>query len=137
MLSNLINALPTQSFTLLYSTTPGSDSNPQDSPVYEMEDQGFLHMDMKRDAEMHMLENNNNITLVDGPLFERYQYFTPGMFLLCSLVVAKNSGLFMGLIAMSFILTIAFVAVRALSSLQVSYAAFDKENGPAAQKKSQ
>lgn len=43
----------------------------------------------------------------------------------------------MGLIAMAFILTIAFVAVSALSSLQVSYAAFDKENGPAAQKKAQ
>ena len=82
MLSNLINALPTQSFTLLYSTTPGLDSKPQDSPLYEMEDQGSLHMDMKRDVEMHMLEDNN-ITLVDGPLFERYQYFTPGMFLSC------------------------------------------------------
>ena len=43
----------------------------------------------------------------------------------------------MGLIAMAFFLTIAFVAVRALASLQVSYAAFDKENGPAAHKKAQ
>lgn len=43
----------------------------------------------------------------------------------------------MGLIAMIFFLTIAFVAVRALASLQVSYAAFDKENGPAAHKKAQ
>ena len=43
----------------------------------------------------------------------------------------------MGLLAMVFILSIAFVGVSALQSLQVSYAAFDKDNGPAAQKKQQ
>jgi hypothetical protein len=46
-------------------------------------------------------------------------------------------GLFMGLLALFFILSIAFVGVNALGSLEVSYAAFDKENGPAAQKKQQ
>ena len=43
----------------------------------------------------------------------------------------------MGLLAMFFLLSIGFVGVTALQSLTVSYAAFDKENGPAAQKKQQ
>ena len=43
----------------------------------------------------------------------------------------------MGLLTMFLLLSIGFVGVSALQSLQVSYAAFDKENGPAAQKKQQ
>lgn len=35
------------------------------------------------------------------------------------------------------LLFILYVAVTGVASLQVSYAAFDKENGPAAQKKQQ
>jgi hypothetical protein len=44
-------------------------------------------------------------------------------------------GLFMTLFASLFLLSILYVGIRALSSLEVSYGAFDKENGPAAQKK--
>ena len=41
----------------------------------------------------------------------------------------------MGLFVSILLLSILSVAIRGLSSLQVSYAAFDKEMGPAAQKK--
>lgn len=41
----------------------------------------------------------------------------------------------MGLMAMFFMLAILYVGLKALSSLEVSYGAFDKEMGPAAQKK--
>lgn len=43
----------------------------------------------------------------------------------------------MGLIVGLLLFSILYVGISAVSSLQVSYAAFDKEMGPAAQKKQQ
>jgi hypothetical protein len=43
----------------------------------------------------------------------------------------------MGFIALFVILSILYVGLSALSSLEVSYGAFDKDMGPAAQKKQQ
>lgn len=45
------------------------------------------------------------------------------------------SGLFMGLLVSFILASILYVGISGLASLQVSYAAFDKEMGPAAQKK--
>ncbi|CAK7209701.1 hypothetical protein SBRCBS47491_000531 [Sporothrix bragantina] len=56
-------------------------------------------------------------------LFEKYQFFTPGIF--------------MSLFVFFIILSILYVGLSAVSSLQVPYGAFDKEMGPAAQKKQQ
>ena len=47
------------------------------------------------------------------------------------------TGLFMGLLAGALLVAILSVGISAVSSLQVSYGAFDKEMGPAAQKKAQ
>ena len=41
----------------------------------------------------------------------------------------------MGLLGALILLSILYVGISALSSLSVSYGAFDKEMGPAAQKK--
>lgn len=41
----------------------------------------------------------------------------------------------MGLVVLSILLSILYVGVNGVASLQVSYAAFDKDMGPAAQKK--
>jgi hypothetical protein len=57
------------------------------------------------------------------PLFEKYQFFNPGLFM----------GLLVGLI----LVAILSVGISAIGSLKVSYAAFEKEMGPAAQKKTQ
>lgn len=43
----------------------------------------------------------------------------------------------MGLVTTIILLSMLSVALKAISSLQVSYVAFDKEMGPAAQKKQQ
>lgn len=43
----------------------------------------------------------------------------------------------MGLLVSFLLLSILYVAISGVASLQVSYAAFDKENGPTAQKKAQ
>ena len=65
--------------------------------------------------------NSALLVKTNAPLFEKYQFFGPGIF--------------MGLLVSILLLSILFVAVRGISSLQVSYAAFDKEMGPAGQKK--
>lgn len=56
-----------------------------------------------------------------APLFVKYQFFTPGIF--------------MGLVAVLIMLAILYVGLSAVSSLEIPYGAFDKEMGPAAQKK--
>ena len=43
-------------------------------------------------------------------------------------------GIFMGLFVALLLLSILYVAIAGVASLQVSYAAFDKEMGPTAQK---
>ena len=73
-------------------------------------------MELKRDLSAH-----NKRALNGKPgLFEKYQYFTPG--------------LFMGFVAVVPLFLIVLVGVRALLSLEVSYFAFSKEMGPAAQR---
>ena len=53
--------------------------------TYQMDDSmSPMHMDLKRDVSFEARQDEGNITLVDGPLFERYQYLTPGG---CSLVL--------------------------------------------------
>jgi hypothetical protein len=80
-------------------------------------------MELKRDFTSHSRASNDNTLTsnTSAPLFERYQFFGPGIF--------------MGLLVSILLLSILYVAIRGVSSLQVSYAAFDKEMGPAAQKK--
>ena len=46
-------------------------------------------------------------------------------------------GIFMGLITAIVLFSILGVGLKALSSLEVSYGAFEKDMGPAAQKKQQ
>ena len=75
-----------------------------------------VQMELKRDLSAHKRASSKQ-----GGLFEKYQYFTPG--------------LFMGLAAIAPLFLIIFVGTRALSSLEVSYFAFSKEMGPTAQKR--
>lgn len=53
------------------------------------------------------------------------------------LVLTETIGIFMGLIAATVLFSILGVGIRALGSLEVPYGAFEKEMGPAAQKKQQ
>jgi len=62
-------------------------------------------------------------TIPDLPLFSRYQYFSPGIF--------------MGLLVVLFIVFVIGLALSWLTSLEISYAAFEKDQGPAAHKKHQ
>ena len=82
-LANVLDAIPSSSkLTVLYTTTPpmAAEAEHLEKPsTYEMDDSmSPMHMDLKRDVSFEARQDAGNITLVDGPLFERYQYFTPG-----------------------------------------------------------
>ncbi|EJP63877.1 Protein big1 [Beauveria bassiana] len=96
---------------LFYATRP--------EPSYEAQFDEAIHMDLRR-----AIDNKNSTTGKDNrPLFEKYQFFTPGIF--------------MGIIATILLFSILTVGIKTLGSLEVSYGAFEKEMGPAAQKKQQ
>ncbi|KAI9809708.1 MAG: hypothetical protein M1825_000140 [Sarcosagium campestre] len=128
-LSSIIDLLPSTKYTALYTTTALSSEHAHlirehVSQTYQnpLKIPGVSELKHRRAIDDDD-SGSKNITLVDGPLFERYQFLTPA--------------LFMGLLASFLLITILYVGISALSSLQVSYGAFDKEMGPAAQRKQQ
>jgi hypothetical protein len=118
--------LPSPNYTVIYATTPiGEQHSHIEVPTqYHMDNSmsPLVHMDLKRDESFARASGSND-TLPQGPLFERYQYFTPG--------------LFMGLVVGFVLLSILYVGISGIAGLEVSYMAFDKEMGPAAQKSKQ
>ncbi|QSZ29805.1 hypothetical protein DSL72_004323 [Monilinia vaccinii-corymbosi] len=111
-------------YTIIYTTSPiGSvlEQDVTDYEIYNAEFEATAHIDLKRDFRIRA--DNSTKAADTRPLFEKYQYFTPGIF--------------MGLVVGILLLSILYVGLNAVSSLQVSYGAFDKEMGPSAQKKQQ
>lgn len=114
-------------YTVIFITTPQTDAQAKaqpDSerhPAYQMDNAypEAYQIELKRDLSSTAKHANST----EGGLFERYQYFTPG--------------LFMGFAAIIPLFLIVLVGLRALLSLEVSYFAFSKEMGPNAQKKQQ
>jgi hypothetical protein len=72
-------------------------------------------MEMKRDNGLHRRAQK------EGGLFEKYQYFSPGLFMAFTITLP--------------LIAILGVGLKAITNLEVSYFAFSKEMGPAAQKK--
>lgn len=74
-------------------------------------------------------------------LFDEYQYFTPGPYTVVSFgleyAIQLLIGIFMGLIAGFVFIVILYIGLSALMSLQVSYAAFEKDTSSTVQKKQQ
>ncbi|RSL50573.1 hypothetical protein CEP54_011840 [Fusarium duplospermum] len=114
------------SHTVVFVGTPRSSkkSASAEKTIYESEFIETVHMDVKRDVTDGFQRRADNETEYDNrPLFQKYQFFTPGIF--------------MALITAIVLFSILGVGLRALASLEVSYGAFDKDMGPAAQKKQQ
>jgi len=127
-LASIIDTLPSHKYTVLYTTTPESSHRKpaiHEANTYEMESPllDAMHLDLKRDTDFEPSDSSGNQTLVDGPLFEKYQFLSPGIF--------------MGFTVGILLLVILYCAISGVASLQVSYAAFDKETGALAQKKGQ
>ncbi|KAK5195868.1 hypothetical protein LTR92_004809 [Exophiala xenobiotica] len=127
--ASVLDLLPTQNYTVLYMTTWAVDNGvtaQQAEPTdYDMKSQiqESMHIDLKRDLGLRAENKTENQTMIDGPLFDKYQFFTPGIF--------------MGFLVGFLLLSILYVGVSALASLQVTYAAFDKDMGQLASKKQQ
>jgi len=123
--STLLKDLPNGiKYTVIFTTTKVEKvvaellNLPEYKPEFAVA--SVLKMDLKRDLRVRV-DNGTRPDL--RPLFEQYQFLSPG--------------LFMGLLVGILLLSILYVGISAVSSLQVSYGAFDKEMGPAAQKKQQ
>ena len=80
----MLDLLPTNiKYTVIYITSPpatGHPSEPIEPEDYEMDSlfQATGHLELKRDMSHQKRASDVNVTLPDGPLFERYQYLTPG-----------------------------------------------------------
>jgi len=102
-----------------------------------------LHTDLKRDVSSHARNN----TQLDSnlPLFEKYQFLNTGVLAqsarshrsVQSADLSNPLGIFMGLLVSTILFLILYVGVSAIANLEVSYFAFSKEMGPAAQRKQQ
>lgn len=82
----LLEMLPTQKYTVLYTTRRAREGwfNAQvlEPLDYEMDTdiQEALHTDLKRNLGRRLAgsDKTENQTMIDGPLFDKYQFFTPG-----------------------------------------------------------
>ncbi|GIZ49214.1 hypothetical protein CKM354_001224900 [Cercospora kikuchii] len=113
--------------TIIYIGTP-SRSEQGAEIDYEAENtppgHNGLHTDLKRDVQHGLKRQPKSDNPQDKlPLFEKYQFLSPGIF--------------MGLVVAFLLLSILYVGLNAISGLEVSYMSFSKEMGPAAQKKQQ
>ncbi|KAI0379947.1 BIG1-domain-containing protein [Hypomontagnella monticulosa] len=105
------------SYSVIYVGGPRKET-PQ---TYKPEFQEPVHTELKR--QLHGVQRRADNSTRNLPLFEKYQYFTPGIFT--------------GLVAFVVLMSILYAGISAVASLEVPYGAFDKEMGPAAQKKQQ
>ncbi|KAI0885247.1 BIG1-domain-containing protein [Annulohypoxylon maeteangense] len=105
------------SYTIIYAGGPRKET----PKTYNAEFPGAVHQELKRN--LHLIQQRAKNNSQNLPLFEKYQYFTPGIFT--------------ALIAATILISILYVGLLGVASLEVPYGAFDKEMGPAAQKKQQ
>lgn len=143
-LANIIDQIPSKKYSLIYATSPKElQKIEEESLSYSFEDSVFqesFHSEFKRDfSDYAQAEDDPK----DSSLFRKYQFLTAGTHLTlwpwevqwADFVI----GIFMGGIALFVFLTILYIAISALLSLKVSYAAFEKDTAPGsqAQKKQQ
>jgi hypothetical protein len=81
--ASVIDTIPSQNYTVLYTTTPPAPAPNQpasEASRYEMETPlvEATHLDLKRDVDVGPGQSHGNQTIVDGPLFEKYQFLSPG-----------------------------------------------------------
>jgi hypothetical protein len=126
-LHSVLDLLPTKKFVVVLTSSPISDTRHSSLPpavapeAAAAEHQQALELrSVDVDSEGHVLKaDKGNETTVGEGLFHKYQFFTPAIM--------------MGYVALAFLLAILYVGLSAISSVGVSYGAFEKEMGPAAQ----
>ncbi|KAK6344015.1 hypothetical protein TWF696_007663 [Orbilia brochopaga] len=114
-LSALISMMPTAKYTVIYVSTPVGDPGllvHEEKKVVQHETESFVHHQsiLARDiSDVEPADDGDNV----GGVLSRYQFFTP--------VLVWSILLFL---LLAYIVSI---GLRALSSIQVSYASFEKE----------
>jgi len=117
-----------------------STGEPAES-VYEMDEPypSAMHQGLKRDIKYEPLKSGNHSMQAGLPLFEKYQFLSPGKLLENHaeepFTNSTRTGIFMGLTISLLLFVMLWIAVSAIAGLEVSYMAFSKEMGPAAQNK--
>ncbi|KAK9769219.1 putative Protein BIG1 [Seiridium cardinale] len=108
-------------FTIIYTAGSRTEkAEDAEQKTYEAEFKDTTRQELKRQVGSVARQQKERDT---RSLFEKYQFFTPGIFMV--------------LVALLVLFSLLGVGISALGSLQVPYGAFDKEMGPAAQKKQQ
>ncbi|KAI0600507.1 BIG/ATPase V1 complex, subunit S1 [Biscogniauxia sp. FL1348] len=105
------------SYTVVYAGGPRTET----PGTYTADFEDSVHTELKRQLQGVVRRADKSNTKLG--LFDKYQFFTPGIF--------------MGLIVLIVLMSMLYAGISAVASLEVPYGAFDKENGPAAQKKAQ
>ncbi|KAI5295119.1 hypothetical protein KEM52_002313 [Ascosphaera acerosa] len=140
IIASLIDLVPSTDYTLLYTTTPvdSSIAFPLDSEAHGSklgqlgsdllhEAERLLHLQTKRDIggkeTGEETDGDESAEFIPGGVFERYQFLSPGIF--------------MGLFAGFFFITIIYVAISAITSLEISYGSFARDTSSQAAKKAQ
>ncbi|KAI1805510.1 BIG1-domain-containing protein [Daldinia bambusicola] len=103
------------SYTVVFAGTPRKE-NPR---TYTATFEDGVPSELKRDV--HSIHRRAANSTDNRPLFEKYQYF--------------STGIFTALVSLVILLSILYGGIAAVASLEVPYGAFDKEMGPAGQKK--
>ena len=82
-------------YTVIYSSTPLNGTIAEEATLYEpeFESQVDAHIDLKRSVEARVPPKT--VETDQRPLFEKYQFFTPGM-LLYPPIVTVESGCVVG-----------------------------------------
>jgi len=118
-------------YTVLYT----AGSRTEEVLGYTPEFLDSMRTELKR--QVHATRKNNS-DFDKLPLFEKYQFFSPGT---CGNVYFElglysddiPTAIFMGLFAVLILVSILYIGVSAVGSLKVPYGAFEKEMGPSAQ----
>lgn len=81
-LASVLDVMPSTNYTVLYTTSTRASATKVlgEAKEYAMQSEieELLHTDLRRDLSTHQMQKRENITLPDGGLFEKYQFFTPG-----------------------------------------------------------
>lgn len=119
-LASVIDHIPSSKYTLIYATSPREYEEQEIHIHDELRAQEPFHQDLRRDyAESARQEDTDD----NRSLFQKYQFLSPGIF--------------MGFFTAFVLLAILYVGISGLLSLEVPYAAFEKDTSPGSQKKQQ
>jgi len=125
-LFSIIDSFPVKRFTLIYTSTPRPLVDKPLSRLQELyspHTSSYHELRRRSSAQGSVHEDKSQSANSTGSLFQRYAFF--------------STGIFHGYIVVFFLGTIVFLGLKTLLSLKVTYAAFEKEMGPAAAKKQQ